>query len=63
MLVWAVLGWVYWMASGHAPRQTDPKPNPPRCRVCGSPMRVTRVIDRPLNVDALNRAVAYQDTG
>ena len=41
-LVWLLLGWTYWLASGHA-QQAEPPTAPLRCRECGGTMQVIAV--------------------
>ena len=61
-LVWLYLGWVYWLASGHAPQPTPRKPKPFRCEHCGSDMRMVAVVDADARV-LVNHAVPYLDSG
>ena len=42
LLVWMSLGWVYWLASGHAP-QSEPLVRASRCALCGGDLRVVTV--------------------
>ena len=61
-LVWLVLGWTYWLASGHAPqRQPVPKPLP-RCAECGGEMRVVDITFEPSG-PLSEHALAYLDSG
>jgi len=41
-LVWIVLGWTFWLASGHAP-QAEKLTAAMKCRECGGEMRVVEV--------------------
>lgn len=41
-LVWLMLGWTFWLASGHAP-QPEKLTAPMKCRDCGGEMRVIEV--------------------
>ncbi len=45
-LVTIFLGWVYWLASGYAPQEQSElaAPPPPKCPVCGGPMRRVQVV-------------------
>jgi hypothetical protein len=63
MIVWFVLGWVYWLATAHAP-QEKPKSFPQlRCAACGAQMKVIRIIEQPIHPALLNHALAYLDSG
>jgi len=63
MLAWFTLGWVYWLASGHAPRQ-EQHPFPTlRCAACGGEMRVVASTDLPIVFTLPNHALAYLDSG
>ena len=41
-LVWVMLGWTFWLGSGHAP-QPERLTAPMKCNECGGPMRVIEV--------------------
>ncbi|QEF96969.1 Putative transposase [Stieleria maiorica] len=41
LLVWMHLGWVYWLASGHAP-QSERLVSEPRCAHCGGDLHGDR---------------------
>lgn len=63
MVVWFTLGWVYWLASAHAP-QEPLKPFPKvRCAACGSQMRVVAISDQPIRLTLPSHAQAYLDSG
>ncbi len=61
-LVTAALGWIYWLASGHAPRQTDRKPSVVRCAACGETMRIVKITYDPTYCLS-EHALAYLDSG
>ena len=42
-LVTVFLGWVYWLASGHAPQPAIKQPSVVRCAACGHTMRVVAI--------------------
>jgi len=63
MLAWFAIGWVYWLASGHAPATPPPSKPVARCRHCGAPMNVVQVVDYAIDVKFLNFALAYFDSG
>ena len=61
-LVWLLLGWTYWLASGHAP-QPEPITKPQvRCAGCGGAMRVVDITFEPADVLS-EHALAYLDSG
>jgi hypothetical protein len=61
-LVWLFLGWTYWLASKHAPREERPDRKPLRCADCGQAMRIVRVVQG--NCRALvEHGRAYLDSG
>lgn len=63
MVVWFSLGWVYWLASAHAP-QKPLKPMPKVCcRACGAPMRVLAISDQPIRPTLTSHSRAYLDSG
>jgi len=63
MVVWFSVGWVYWLASGHAPQQPI-KPMPKVCcRACGAPMRVIAISDHPIRPTLSTHSRAYLDSG
>lgn len=63
MVVWFSVGWVYWLASGHAP-QKPLKPMPKVCcRACGAPMRVLAISDQPIRPTLSTNSRAYLDSG
>ena len=61
-LVTLFLGWVYWLASGHAPQPVAKKPGQVRCAACGETMRVVAITRDPL-ITLSDRALAYLDSG
>lgn len=63
ILAWMMLGWVYWLASGHAPREKLPAFPVLRCAHCGGEMRVVLVYHQPVPQSLLNHSVAYLDSG
>jgi hypothetical protein len=59
MVIWFSLGWIYWLASGHAPHKplkTFPKVC---CRACGAPLRVIAIPDRPIRPKLSTHSRAY----
>lgn len=52
-LVWLLLGWTYWLGSGHAPQ--PPKRQPPQtpCPRCGAAMTLTKALIPELGVVVL----------
>jgi hypothetical protein len=61
-LVWLFLGWVYWLASGHAPQPTAAPQQLPVCPACGGSMRQVYVVH--FNVRSLVEfSQAYFDSG
>lgn len=62
MLVWFYLGWVYWLASGHAPRQPLPEPAGIRCAECGGPLRIIGVVYCNCRT-LIEHSVKYLDSG
>ena len=62
MLVWFFLGWVYWLASGHAPPEPPPQRPGLKCAECGGPLRIIGVVF--LNCRTLvEHSVKYLDSG
>ena len=43
-LVWLLLGWTYWLGSGHAPQAERTVRESPKCAECGCPMRIVRIV-------------------
>ncbi len=61
-LVWLLLGWTFYLASGRAvPETTRPRPTI-RCAECGGAMRIVEVTFEPRRV-LPNHALAYLDSG
>jgi hypothetical protein len=61
-LVWLLLGWTYWLASGHAP-QAEPMSKPQvRCAECGAAMRVVDITFEATG-QLSQHALAYLDSG
>jgi|TARA_B100001964_G_C14232368_1_gene600668 hypothetical protein len=61
-LVHQFLGWMYWLASGHAPRTTAKPPSVVRCAECGETMQIVEVTFRPVSTLS-EHALAYLDSG
>jgi hypothetical protein len=61
-LVCVYLGWVYWLASGHAPQAALKQPSTLRCAQCGQPMRVVEITYHPVFC-LTEHALAYLDSG
>jgi len=62
MIVWMALGWIYWLASGHA-RQPEPVKQPKlRCTVCGGTMRVVLILHEAIPLYLLQHRLAYLDS-
>ncbi len=61
-LVWLYLGWVYWLASGHAPQPQRNTAEPIRCEHCGGSMQLVEVVLSDYRVLA-NHAVPYLESG
>ena len=63
MLVWFSVGWVYWLASGHAPQEPI-KPIPKVCcAACGATMRVIEITNQPIRPTLPCHTRAYLDSG
>jgi len=61
-LVWLLLGWTFYLASGRAVPET-PRPRPTvRCAECGGAMRIVEVTFEPRRV-LPNHALTYLDSG
>lgn len=61
-LITVFLGWIYWLASGHAPRQAEHKPSVVRCAECGATMRIVEITYEPVYCLS-EHALAYLDSG
>ena len=61
-LVTLFLGWVYWLASGHAPQPIAKQPATLRCATCGEPMRVVEITHQP-RFGLSEHSQAYLDSG
>ena len=61
-LVTLFLGWVYWLASRHAPQPVAKKPATLRCAACGQPMRVVDITHQPKFLIS-EHSLAYFDSG
>ena len=59
LLVWMHLGWVYWLASGHAP-QPERLVGEPRCAHCGGDLRVVAVSFDPMQLPRGPPPAAFQ---
>lgn len=62
VIVWMAIGWVYWLASGHAPQPAPIKRPQLRCAQCGNTMRVVRIINEPIPLLLLQYGVVYLDS-
>jgi len=63
ILVWMMLGWVYWLATAHVP-QTPIKPFPKVCcQACGGEMVVIAIKHSPILPTLASHALAYLDSG
>jgi hypothetical protein len=61
-LVWLLLGWTFYLASGRAvPETTRPRPTI-RCAECGGTMRIVEVSFEPRRV-LPQHALTYLDSG
>lgn len=61
-LVWLFLGWVYWLASGHAPQvAAEPRPAP-ICPACGGAMHRAYMVHHDVRA-LVEFSRAYQDSG
>jgi hypothetical protein len=63
MLAWFTLGWVYWLASGHAPREKRPSFPALRCAACSGEMRVVAVTNCQIRLTLANHGLAFLDSG
>ena len=61
-LVWLYLGWTFWLASGHAPKERSLTATL-RCAQCGSEMKNIAVTHQPMFIAASNRSLSYFDSG
>jgi hypothetical protein len=61
-LIWLFLGWVYWLASGHAPQPEAAPRKLPTCPVCGGKMRQTYLMHRDVRA-LVDFSRAYLDSG
>lgn len=61
-LVYVLLGWMYWLASGHAPQATPKTSSVVRCAECGETMQVVEVTYEPVRTLS-EHALAYLDSG
>tara|TARA_R110002111_G_scaffold238126_2_gene299413 strand:+ start:228 stop:1376 length:1149 start_codon:yes stop_codon:yes gene_type:complete len=63
-LVWIVLGWTFWLGSGHAP-QSEPLTTPIKCAACGGRVRVTEVTYTSLSSLGIRpeHGLSYFDSG
>ena len=63
MMFWFALGWVYWLATAHAPQpMLNPFPKV-RCSACGAEMNVIGITHDPVRPTLSAHALAYLDTG
>jgi hypothetical protein len=63
MIVWFSLGWVYWLATAHAPRPRLPEFPKVRCAACGAPMAVVEITAQATPPSLAQHALAYLDSG
>jgi hypothetical protein len=61
-LVYVFLGWMYWLATAHAPQVTAKPPSTVRCAECGEAMHVVEVTYQPVRTLS-EHALAYLDSG
>jgi hypothetical protein len=61
-LVYMFLGWMYWLATAHAPQVTAKPPSTVRCAECGEAMHVVEVTYQPVRTLS-EHALAYLDSG
>ena len=57
------LGWAYWLASAHVPREKPTSYPTLRCAACGGVMRVVAVTHLGIEVILANHALAFLDSG
>ena len=61
-LAWLLLGWTFWLASGHVRQEHPAKREPVRCASCGGVMRIVDVVHS--NCRALvEHCLDYLDSG
>jgi hypothetical protein len=63
MIVWFSLGWVYWLASGHAPPPKATRFPTVRCAECGSEMKVVAITHAAIQPTLSEHPRAYLDSG
>jgi hypothetical protein len=63
MIVWFSLGWVWWLATAHAPQPAAVPFPKVRCAACGTEMKVTGITNLPVRLVHAERALAYLDSG
>jgi hypothetical protein len=63
MIVWFSLGWVYWLATGHAPRPEASLFPRVRCAACGSVMKVVAITHALIQPTLCEHPRAYLDSG
>jgi hypothetical protein len=63
MIVWFSLGWVWWLATAHAPQPAIAPFPKLRCAACGGAMKVTGITNHPVRLVHAERALAYLDSG
>ena len=61
-LVWLLLGWTFWLASGHAPQAVSGELGTVRCAACGGTMRIVAVCNQTW-VALPEHSIAYLDSG
>ncbi len=62
VIVWMALGWIYWLASGHAPRAKSKAVPPFRCSHCRGRMQVCEVVFQAVCLQQLNQPPATIDS-
>jgi hypothetical protein len=68
VIVWFALGWVYWLATAHAP-QEKPKPFPQvHCAACGAEMKIIAISNQPVRPSLMQpilsaHPLSYLDSG
>jgi hypothetical protein len=63
MIVWFSLGWVYWLATAHAPQPSLPKFPQLRCAACGGEMVIVTMTACPITPTLSEHPLAYLDSG
>jgi len=63
VLVCMTLGWAYWLASAHVPREKPTSYPTLRCAACGGVMRVVAVTHFEITATLADHALAFLDSG